>query len=151
MVLFIWNLLRHARGARYIYKSLLSSFPLGTTGVSSPPWMHMWLQMSLLEIKHSHQAVTEPQGDQHRNSLELLIWRRRKWGKKKPRPTTKMPHSFAGLIAVLWMHTGWKRGRNCKYSGGSRSKILQEICVGVGGLKLMERFRLTRAGSGSSP
>lgn len=46
-----------------------------------------------------------------------------------------MPHSSAGLIAVLWMHAGWKQGRNRKHSGGSRSKILQEICVGVGGLK----------------
>lgn len=52
--------------------------------------------------------------------------------RKKP---TKMPHSSAGLIAVLWMHAGWKQGRNRKHLGGSRSKILQEICVGVGGLK----------------
>lgn len=133
MVLFIWNLLIHAWGARYIYKSLLSSPPLSTTGISSPPGMHMLLQMSLLEIKHFHPGENEIHREQSMNSFEPFIWRRTE---RKEKIT--QPYSFTGLIAALWMHTGWKWGRNHKHSCRSCSKIRQEICVGIKGLKLSE-------------
>lgn len=93
MVLFIWDLLRHTWGARYIYKALLLSLLLGTTGVPSPPWVHMWLQMSLLEIKHSHHA-TFPN-----LSCAFYLGKKKMGGRHNP---TKLPHSFAGLIFVLW-------------------------------------------------
>lgn len=68
-----------------------------------------------------------------KNSLEPFIWRRTE---RKEKIT--QPHSFTGLISVLWMHTGWKWGRNHKHSCRSCSKIQQEICVGIKGLKLSE-------------
>lgn len=126
MVLFIWNLLRHAWGAKYIYKTRLLSLPLGTTGVSSPPWVHMGLQMSLLEIKHSHHE-TFP-------NLSCAFYLEKEEVGEKHNPT-KLPHSFAALIVVLWMRVRWKQGKNCKYFCGSCSKILQEICVSTGGLR----------------
>lgn len=91
--------------------------------------MHMQLQMPFLDIKHSHTAETEPGV----TSLEALL--SLSFGERQNEKTNKQTKT---LIALLWLHAGWKWGRNCKHSGGSFSKILQEICVGIKGLKLSE-------------
>lgn len=96
-VLFIWNLPRHARDSRSIYKTLLLSLLPGTTGVLSP-WVHIWLQMPLVEIKDSHHAAFP---NLSAGILLCLLSREGKsGGKHNP---VKLPHCFAGLIVVLYM------------------------------------------------